>query len=237
MAEDDNASRYVKLTKEHDAPAEEIRPGELNQPVQIPQLVVHRCRECGQDLPESYEAPRNEPWTTGICACAEDPESCWLGLFCPCILFGRNVQNMRDDIPWTAPCTCHAIFVEGGMALAVATALFHGVNPRAAFLIGEGLFFAWWMCGIYTGLFRQELQRKYHLKNSPCDPCAVHCCMHWCALCQEHREMQGRLSDNAVMPMTIINPPPPQEMQVPENKTQGGSENNDQQNHIEMEAL
>lgn len=50
------------------------------------------------------------------------------------------------------------------------------------------------------------------LQNSPCDPCMVHCCMHWCALCQEHREMQGRLSDNAVMPMTVINPPVPQEM-------------------------
>ncbi len=50
------------------------------------------------------------------------------------------------------------------------------------------------------------------LQNKPCDPCMVHCCLHWCALCQEHREMQGRLSDNLVMPMTVINPPEPQEM-------------------------
>lgn len=28
--------------------------------------------------------------------------------------------------------------------------------------------------------------------------------------------MQGRLSDNLVMPMTIINPPAPQEMHLPE---------------------
>ncbi|KAJ6703776.1 hypothetical protein OIU85_029680, partial [Salix viminalis] len=28
----------------------------------------------------------------------------------------------------------------------------------------------------------------------------------------EHREMKGRLSDNFVMPMTIVNPPPVQEM-------------------------
>eukprot|EP01018_Ginkgo_biloba_P002079 Gb_15559 [translate_table: standard] len=144
---------------------------------------------------------------------------------------------MREDISWTAPCTCHAVCVEGGMALALATAAFHGVHPRAAFLIGEGLLFAWWMCGIYTGLFRQELQRKYHLQNSPCDPCVVHCCMHWCALCQEHREMQGRLSDNVVMPMTIINPPVAQEMQVPDNKSPRTSDNNGQQNHVEMEAL
>nr|XP_024393398.1 cell number regulator 6-like [Physcomitrium patens]PNR42584.1 hypothetical protein PHYPA_017414 [Physcomitrium patens] len=84
----------------------------------------------------------------------------------------------------------------------------HGIDPQAAFLIAEALFFAWWMCGIYAGLFRQELQRRYHLQNCPCEPCTVHCCLHWYALCQEHREMQGRLSDNVVMPMTVINPPP-----------------------------
>lgn len=88
----------------------------------------------------------------------------WTGLFCPCVLFGRNVERLREDIEWTRPCICHAIFVEGGIALAAATAAFHGIDPRTSFLIGEGLLFAWWMCGIYTGLFRQSLQKKYHLK-------------------------------------------------------------------------
>ncbi|MCO5608198.1 hypothetical protein L7F22_062404 [Adiantum nelumboides] len=194
-----------------------------------PRRRMHRCSECGQSLPESYEPPRNEPWTTGICGCADDVESFWLGLACPCVLFGRNVQQMREDIPWTTPCTCHAIFVEGGLTLAAATLAFHGLNPHTSFLIGEGLLFAWWMCGIYTGLFRQQLQRKYHLQDSPCDPCVVHCCMHWCAICQEHREMQGRLSDDAIEPMTVINPPAHQEMQMPENQ-QGESADSKQEN-------
>lgn len=86
------------------------------------------------------------------------------GLFCPCVLFGRNVEALREDIPWTTPCVCHAVFVEGGITLAVLTAIFHGVNPRTAFLIGEGLVFSWWLCATYTGVFRQELQRKYHLQ-------------------------------------------------------------------------
>lgn len=38
MAEDTVTSRYVKLTKDQDAPVEEIRPGELNQPVEVPQV-------------------------------------------------------------------------------------------------------------------------------------------------------------------------------------------------------
>ena len=88
----------------------------------------------------------------------------WTGLFCPCVLFGRNIESLRDDTPWTTPCVCHAVCVEGGIALAAATALFHGIDPNTSFLFCEGLLFAWWMCGIYTGLVRQSLQKKYHLK-------------------------------------------------------------------------
>lgn len=88
----------------------------------------------------------------------------WTGLFCPCVLFGRNVETIREDIPWNNACVCHALCVEGGIAVAAATAFFHGVDPKTSVLIGETLLFAWWMCGIYTGLFRQSLQKKYHLK-------------------------------------------------------------------------
>jgi len=38
--EETSASRYVKLVKEQEAPVEDIRPGELNQPVHVPQVVV-----------------------------------------------------------------------------------------------------------------------------------------------------------------------------------------------------
>lgn len=88
----------------------------------------------------------------------------WTGLFCPCVLFGRNIEILREDTPWTTPCICHAVCIEGGMAVAAAIAVIHGIEPRTSFLICEGLLFAWWMCGIYTGLVRQSLQKKYHLK-------------------------------------------------------------------------
>ncbi|KAK6121914.1 hypothetical protein DH2020_044339 [Rehmannia glutinosa] len=296
MAEEmSHQSRYVKLTKDQ-APLEDIKPGELNQPIDVPQwkimsllldyssyhrecfivlpstrrlngleleldkraeiseqptcrdfrskeLHVRKCNECGQPLPESYQAPADEPWTTGIFDCAEDTESLRMGLFCPCVLFGRNVEQVREDTPWTGPCICHAIFIEGGLAFAAATAALHGIiDPRTTFLICEGLFFSWWMCGIYTGLMRQSLQKKYHLKNSPCDPCLVHCCMHWCALCQEHREMKARLSDDTVLPMTVVNPPPVQEMNVvaasdSRDPASTSANNGSEQVHVEMQAL
>ncbi|KAK6155877.1 hypothetical protein DH2020_010125 [Rehmannia glutinosa] len=240
MAEEiSHPSRYVKLTKEQ-APTEDINPGELNMPIDVPQLNAPRCNECGQPLPESYQAPADEPWTTGIFECAQDAESCRTGLFCPCVLFGRNVEQLREDTPWTGPCIFHAIFVEGGLAFAAATAALHGIiDPRTTCLICEGLFFSWWMCGIYTGLVRQSLQKKYHLKNSPCDPCMVHCCMHWCALCQEHRELKGRLSDDSLMPMTVVNPPPVQEMNASRDSHPSAppSANGAGQVNVEMQAL
>lgn len=40
MAEGSAQSKYVKLNKEQEAPAEDITPGELNQPIQIPQVLL-----------------------------------------------------------------------------------------------------------------------------------------------------------------------------------------------------
>ena len=53
----------------------------------------------------------------------------------------------------------------------------------------------------------------------------VHCCLHWCANCQEHRERRGRLAENSAVPMTVVNPPPVQEMSVPENRGPVAPEN------------
>lgn len=38
--------------------------------------MVHRCNECGQPLPETYEPPGTEPWTSGIFGCADDMDTC-----------------------------------------------------------------------------------------------------------------------------------------------------------------
>lgn len=86
------------------------------------------------------------------------------GLFCPCVLFGRNVESLNEEISQTGACVGHVICVEGGITLAVVTAAMHGIDPDTMCLITEGLLFTWWVCGIYTGMARQALQRKYHLK-------------------------------------------------------------------------
>lgn len=55
-----------------------------------------------------------------------------------------------------------------------------------------------------------------YTQDSPCDPCMVHCCLHWCALCQEHREMKLHLSCDDEPTTTVVDPPPLQEMTTSE---------------------
>ncbi|KAL7125912.1 hypothetical protein ABFS83_14G148400 [Erythranthe nasuta] len=204
---------YVKLTEDQNS-LQNVTPGELNQAIDIEKLTARRCEQCGQTLPASYTPPADEDWTTGIFGCFEDTNSGLTGLFCPCVLFGRNVAAFNDEITPERACVGHAICIEGGIALAVTTAACSGViDPDTVCLLTEGLLFAWWVCAIYTGMGRQLLQRKYHLKDAPCDPCLVHCCLHWCAICQEHREMRNHLSEGATSSEdTIVNPPQLQEM-------------------------
>ncbi|XP_028055306.1 cell number regulator 6-like [Camellia sinensis] len=128
------------------------------------ELTARRCQECGQTLPPTYQPPADEDWSTGIFGCTEDTDSCLTGLFCPCVLFGRNVENLNVDISQRAACVGHIICAEGGMTFAALTSVLNGIDPQTLFLVYEGLFFAWWMCGSYTSMARQSLQKMYHLK-------------------------------------------------------------------------
>ncbi|CAN6311911.1 unnamed protein product [Urochloa humidicola] len=220
-AEGSSPGQYVKLRKEKegDAPAagtetEDIRPGELNQAVRVPELEVQKCEACRQVLPPGFHPPADEAWSTGIFGCAEDCESCWTGLLCPCVLFGRNVEAV-SGVPWTEPCAFHAVCIEGGIALSILTAAFHGVtSPVVSYLIGEGLLCGWMLCTAGTSLSRERLQKKYHLMDSPCNSWLVHCTLHWCAICQEHRESKAHLPAQRATPATIVKPPLVQEMSM-----------------------
>lgn len=74
------------------------------------------------------------------------------------------MEKLNDEISSRGACIGHVVCIEGGITLAALTAAFHGIDPDTACLITEGLLFTWWVCGIYTGMARQMLQTKYHLK-------------------------------------------------------------------------
>ncbi|CAL5401284.1 unnamed protein product [Camellia sinensis] len=222
---------YVKLTPDQ-ASLQSITPGELYQPIDVAQINV-------KNVDKHFLQPIN-PRLTKIgqlefLGALKIPTVGLTGLFCPCVLFGRNVENLNADISQRAACVGHIICVEGGMTFAALTSVLNGIDPQTLFLIYEGLFFAWWMCGIYTSMARQSLQKKYHLKDSPCDPCMVHCCLHWCAVCQEHREMKGHLTDNTAAIETIVNPPPVQEMNAANQTKESPSSSENGTGHTNLE--
>ncbi|KAJ1692812.1 hypothetical protein LUZ63_009510 [Rhynchospora breviuscula] len=204
------SSSYVKLTKEQAAPTEDITPGELNQPIRVPQLHRKRCLECQQELPESHNPPSDEPWMTGICGCAEDPESCKIGLFCPCVLYGKNLETL-EGTPWQEACSGHACFLVAGAAMMVSLATCQ-MSPDTVWCISEGLLCGWFIFSATISSGREQMQKKFHLENSPCDSCCVHALMHPCAICQEHREMKRLIIDVEKKEDTVIDPPAVQEM-------------------------
>lgn len=105
------------------------------------------------------------PWQTGaLFDCAQDCESCCLGLWCPCITYASNGEglNGKNTCAYISDCvlyatTCWIPFVT-----------------------------------CFLGMTRREhLRSKYGLLEAPCDDCFVHLFCHACALCQEHREIQA----------------------------------------------
>jgi hypothetical protein len=58
-------------------------------------------------------------------------------------------------------------------------------------------------------------------------------------LCQEHREIKGRLSENIASEMTLVNAPPVQEMKSTEEKEshEASSSNSNEHTDLEIQAL
>ncbi|XP_037405312.1 cell number regulator 5-like isoform X3 [Triticum dicoccoides] len=89
-------------------------------------------------------------WSSGICACFDDPQSCCIGATCPCFLFGKNAQFLGSGT-LAGSCTTHCMLwglltsfcclCTGGLVLAV---------PGSAV--------ACYACG-----YRQALRTKYNL--------------------------------------------------------------------------
>ncbi|GLT91773.1 hypothetical protein SLE2022_096460 [Rubroshorea leprosula] len=102
-------------------------------------------------------------WTTGLCDCWEDPSNCFFTMFCPCITLGRNSE----------------IINRGEMLCRKATHLH----------IATGVLLFGWIFGWSN---RKTLRQHFSLPETPFPDCCSHVFCMWCALCQEHRELQNR---------------------------------------------
>ncbi|KAK9715812.1 hypothetical protein RND81_06G191100 [Saponaria officinalis] len=141
-------------------------------------------------------------WSSGICACCDDMQSCFIGLFCPCYLFAKNAEFLGSGT-LVGPCVTHCML----------WALVNGI----CCLLTEGVLWGLPGCFVscYACNYRKNLRTRYNLQEAPCGDFTTHFFCHLCALCQEYREIRERSEDpnSAGLKLTTVTAPTVQKME------------------------
>ncbi|KAK9122531.1 hypothetical protein Sjap_012133 [Stephania japonica] len=174
------------------------------QPCMHSLLGLVRIMDEGVDQIEGGDRRNFAPWNSGICACCDDPQSCCIGLVCPCYVYGRNAEFLGSG-SFVGSCLAHCILWGGSTALCC--------------LVTDGILLGLSGCVVagYAYRYRRALRSKYNLPEEPCGDFTTHVCCHLCAVCQEYREIRDR-SGKSVSSVAIpeeISAPPMQTMQSP----------------------
>ncbi len=84
---------------------QQIPPNYYQNAVQLPivqQIPQQAQYQVHQQIPQQVQKPQElvvylteKPsiWSSGICDCCMNPEICIQGCLCPCVLFGKNMEN------------------------------------------------------------------------------------------------------------------------------------------------
>uniref|UniRef100_A0A0D9XHA6 Cadmium resistance protein n=1 Tax=Leersia perrieri TaxID=77586 RepID=A0A0D9XHA6_9ORYZ len=111
-------------------------------------------------------APAGGAWTTGLCDCDDDCNSCCMACWCPCIPVGQIAEIVDRG---TSSCALNAVLY---------CLVFH---------VSGGL--CQW---VYTCAYRARLRASYDLPETPCSDCIATFCCQTCALAQMYRELKNR---------------------------------------------
>ncbi|XP_006661605.2 cell number regulator 10-like [Oryza brachyantha] len=110
--------------------------------------------------------PAGGAWTTGLCDCSDDCNTCCMACWCPCIPVGQIaeiVDKGSSSCPLNGVLYCLVFHVSGGMC-------------------------QW----LYPCAYRAKLRAAYGLPETPCSDCVVNFCCQTCSIAQMHRELQNR---------------------------------------------
>lgn len=154
-------------------------------------LVSMICRAVCYFLPCDLDLSEAKKWMKG-----------YVGIFCPCYLFGRNAEALGSG---TMMGSCMMHFILWALVNTVCCVLTEGV------MLGlPGCFVACYACG-----YRRTLRANYNLEEAPCGDFVTHFFCHLCAMCQEYREIRERSQDlnSTSRNMVEVAAPPVQKME------------------------
>ncbi|XP_008804995.1 cell number regulator 5 [Phoenix dactylifera] len=141
-------------------------------------------------------------WSSGICACFDDMQSCCIGTICPCFLFGKNAEFLGSG---TLAGSCMTHFILFGLVNCLCCLFTGGILSGL-----PGAMIACYACG-----YRKALRAKYNLQEAPCGDLTTHLFCHLCAICQEYREIRERSDGSTpVLKFPPVTAPPVQTMEL-----------------------
>lgn len=130
---------------------------------------------------ELIQQPPPIVWSSGLCECYKEEESCWWGTWCCWLLSSRNAEQFEVGSSFAQSCT----FV-GFLVIVLLSVV---VLPQVSILllIGGLIYYC-----VYRGTVRTKIREKYGIQGSTCEDVTIHGICGCCAVCQEAREANYR---------------------------------------------
>jgi Cys-rich protein (TIGR01571 family) len=126
----------------------------------------------GQIAHPNMDSESSKEWSTSLCACAPDPSTCFTGLICPCVLYGRTAYRLSQKSAKRDPTDMLGYSATNGHCGLMAVAC--------------GLW------GLFPGLQRTRIRRAYKLRGGVVGDLLKGCCCCCCVAVQNEREVRGR---------------------------------------------
>jgi len=140
------------------------------QPQATPGMTIGGGNRNAKNLPMDADG---REWSNGLFDCLNEPGTCVLSWFCPCVIYAQNKQRYEHLNTKGTPDPEH-----GGSPVSSDCMVHAGITVCC----GAG----WILQFLQRGNYRS----RYNIKGSAVTDCLTAACCHPCELTQEHQELE-----------------------------------------------